>query len=144
MSPNKMPRNFSIYKRCCCVAGLVILLAGCGPDRRFDHVGNPFTVPAEQSVSIAALDATYRQYIRQRVPVRLTGTVKYHCQIRGAWAFIEQGDRLAFIDFASSSPNILLSTKKIAYPLVVEGMVVADDTVLNKYHIVPTGFEYQR
>lgn len=122
----------------------MLLLLGCGHDVRLNHVGVPFIIPTDKTISILDLDGQYRRFIKTKTPVRLMGSVKYQCQIRGAWAFIEQGERLVFVDFASTSPNILLPTKKVSRPLIVEGLILPDDTVLNKYRLVPVAFEYQR
>lgn len=124
--------------------GLLLLLAGCTHDVNLDHKGSAFSVPFEKTMSIQDLDKQYRQYLFRKIPVRIMGEVKYQCHIRGAWAFLAQGDNLVLIDFASSSPNILLPTRKINSLLMVEGLVTQDDTVFNKYHLIPTAFEYQR
>jgi hypothetical protein len=139
-----MRKDFLIYKKCVLVVLLILLMGGCAHDVRFDHIGLPFVVPVEKTLSIQDLDTNYRNYIKLKTPVRVMGSVKYQCQIRGAWAFIEQSDRLVFVDFASSSPNILLPTKRDSRPLIVEGLLKPDDTVLNKYRLVPVAFEYQR
>lgn len=137
---SKMRKHFLIYSFICGI----ILLSGCGQDVRFVHYGAPFTIASEQTLSIQDLDSQYRRFIKTKTPVRVMGLVKYQCHIRGAWAFLEQGERLLLVDFSRTSPNVFLPVRKTSRPLVVEGLVLADDTVLNKYCIVPLAFEYQR
>ena len=121
-----------------------VFLTACAHHKYQDHFGAAFVVPFEQTMAIQDLDQQYMRYLSRRQPVRLMGDIKFQCKIRGDWAFVSQGDHLLLVDFASSSPNILLPIETVGKPLMVEGYITTDDTVLNKYHLIPTGFEYQK
>jgi hypothetical protein len=124
--------------------GVCILLTACANHKYQAHFGQAFLIPFEQTLSFEQLDQQYTRYIARHLPVRLMGGVKFQCKIRGDWAFLTHGDSLVLVDFASSSPNILLPIETVVKPLMIEGYIVSDDTVLNKYRLIPTGFEYQK
>jgi hypothetical protein len=121
----------------------LLLTVGCGKyNRHCQHVGQPFQLKPEQTSLIKDLDKDYIKIVRQKTPVRIQGVIKYQCRIKGAWAFIDDGSSMVFVDFMAPTGNILLPTKQYQNPIIIEGRLVIDDTVLNNYHLIPYAYEY--
>jgi hypothetical protein len=126
------------------ILSLLFIISGCSRQTElFNHQGLPFTENLK-TITIKELDKTYPQYLRNKSRIRIQGTIKYQCKIRGLWAFIDDTTGLIFVDFAPTTPSISLSTHQYSYPIIIEGLLTPDETVLNNYHIIPTGYEFIR
>lgn len=120
-----------------------MIMTGCNFNNPANiHHGAPFTLEDTSITTIKEMDTTYTRLIRYNQPVRVKGTIKYQCKIKGSWAFIDDTTGLVFINFAATSPNISIPKHQLRNPIVIEGHVKPDNTVVNDYHILPYAFEF--
>ena len=119
---------------------VILFLTGCTKQLVVSgHQGKPFAV--QKNYTLTELNKGQNVFIKRRVPIRVSGYIKYQDSVLGQWAFVDMIDGTIFTDLTQTSPNISLPKQKTAKEIALEGYLVADDTVLNGFALQAYGYE---
>ena len=134
-------------KRLVLVCLLLVLFTGCArKDSLPKHYGKEFTV--QKKTEIDYLNKYSKKLIAQKTPVKITGKIRFRDKILGSWAFVDvtedefAEENLIFINFSAVSQNITLPPEQRGEEIMIEGILVKDDTVLSGYSMIPYGYEF--
>jgi hypothetical protein len=120
---------------------LLLLLVSCAKQQQnfSTHQGDAFRVQKYSDVEY--LHKNYKWLIQRKVPVKIKGRIKHYDEILGQWAFLIIDEEILFVNFAVETPNITLPEEPIRKEIILEGILVTDETVLNNFALWPYAYE---